>query len=237
MTTQNRSAARHVGPPLALPALAFVLLFVASLVLGPILGAGPTPSPFAGSTEALTYFTDSQTASRVNGFLQFDAAVALGVFTAVATSRMRFLAPHVPGPVISQVGGILAAVFLGLNGLLQWVLGQPDVLGQAAVVRGFQFLFFVLGGPAHTSALGLLIAGIAVTAIYLRALPRWVGVAGVVIAAISVLSLLSMLVEPLALLIPIGRFTGFVWIVAAAFILPRSRELRRPASDREQVPA
>ncbi|GAB2846217.1 DUF4386 domain-containing protein [Lentzea nigeriaca] len=231
--TPTRSAARHVGPPLALPALAFVLLFLSSLVLGPILGAGPTPSPFSGSSEVLQYFTDSQTASRVNGFLQFDAAIALGVFTAVATSRMRFLAPHVPGPVIGEVGGILAAAFLGLNGLLQWVLGQSDVLAEPALVRGFQFLFFVLGGPAHTAALGLLIAGIAVTAVYLRALPRWLGIAGVVIAAISVLSLLSMLVTPLALLIPLGRFTGFIWIIAAAFLLPRSRELRRPTGDRE----
>jgi hypothetical protein len=235
--TQTRSAARHVGPPLPLPALAFVLLFLASLVLGPVLGAGPTPSPFSDSSDVLKYFADSQTASRVNGFLQFDAAIALGVFTAVATSRMRFLAPHVPGPVISEVGGVLAAVFLGLNGLVQWVLGQPDVLGTPAVVRGFQFLFFVLGGPAHTAALGLLIAGIAVTAVYLRALPKWLGITGVVIAVISVLSLLSMVVTPLALLIPLGRFTGFIWIVAAAFLLPRSRELRRPAADQEQVSA
>ncbi|WP_018681532.1 hypothetical protein [Actinokineospora enzanensis] len=224
----GRSAARHVGPPLAAPALAFLLLFVASLVLGPILGTGPTPSPFSDPQTVQDYFTGSHTALQVNGFLQFDAAIALAVFTAVSVSRMRYLAPNVPGPVIGGIGGILASAFLGLNGLLQWTLGQAGVTDDPTLVRALQYLFFALGGPAHTAGLALLIAGIAVTALFLRAVPRWFGIVGVVIAAIGVLSLLTLLSKDVAMLIPIGRFTGMLWIVAVAFLLPRSRPRRQP---------
>ncbi|WP_328603379.1 DUF4386 domain-containing protein [Amycolatopsis sp. NBC_00345] len=236
----GRSAARHVGPPLAAPALAFLLLFVGSLILGPILGTGPTPSPFSDAQVVLDYFANNRTAVQVDGFLQFDAAISLAVFTAVSVSRMRYLAPHVPGPVIGGVGGILASAFLGLNGLLQWTLSQPGVTDNPALVRALQYFFFALGGPAHTAALGLLIAGIAVTALFLGAVPKWFGIAGVVIAAISVLSLLTLLVTDLALLVPIGRFTGMLWIVAVAFLLPRSRQRRQPetgARSPERVPA
>lgn len=225
--TPARSAARHVGPPLAAPALAFVGLFLLSLVLSPMLGSGSTPSPFSAPSVIEHYFTTSRTASRVNGFLQVDAAFALAVLSAVLHSRMRFLAPNVPGPVIAAAGGMIASVFLGLNGVLQWALSQPGATDQLPVVRTVQDVFFASGGPVHVAGLGLLIAGTAVTAWFLRLLPRWLCAAGVVIAAIAVLSLLALLVTGAAPLIPIGRFTGMIWLLVMAFMLPRSREQRR----------
>lgn len=223
-----RSGNRHVGPPLLAPALTFTVLFVASLILGPVLGSGAIPSPFGDPGAVLSYFQHSATASQVTGFLQFDAAISLGVFTAVAVARMRFLSPNVPGPIISGVGGVLASVFLALNGLLQWVLGQPGMTEQPVLVRALDYLFFLCGGPAHVVTLGLLIAGIAVTALFNGALPRWLGFAGVVIAALAVLSVLTMVVPAVAILLPIARFTGMIWIVATAALLPRARNLRRP---------
>lgn len=214
---------QHVGPPLAVPAAAFVTLFIASLLPGPLLGAGPMPSPFSDIGTIQLYFTNNLAASQISGFLQFDAAIALAIFTAVTCSRLQYFAPRVPGPIIGLIGGVLASTFLGINGLLQWVIGQPGVTEQLGITRTIQFLFFVLGGPAHTSTIALLIAGIAVTAAFLTLLPRWLCTLGVAIAAISLLSLLTMVLEPLAPLIPVSRFTSMAWLITASIMLPRTR--------------
>jgi hypothetical protein len=58
-----------------------------------------------------------------------------------------------------------AAGSLGLTGLLAWPLSRPDVSADAALVRALYFLVFLVGGPGHIVALGLLVAGIACRAL------------------------------------------------------------------------
>ena len=87
------------------------------------------------------------------------------------------------------------------------------------------------------TGLGLLVAGIAVPSLILGFLPRWLAWAGLVIAAISELSFLSMVLEPLQVLLPVSRFGGLVWLIAAGFLLPNRRaaanqERRRQAAAR-----
>jgi hypothetical protein len=71
--------------------------------------------------------------------------------------------------------------------------------------------------------LGLLVAGVAVTAGLTRRLPRWLMIFGLIVAAIAELSSLSLLLPAAAYLLPLARFPALVWIVCAGVLLPRRK--------------
>jgi hypothetical protein len=60
-------------------------------------------------------------------------------------------------------------------------------------------------------------------------LPRAWAWAGLVIAALGMLSLLSLLTPALYPLLPVGRFGGLIWLVAASILLPHDRPRRATA--------
>jgi hypothetical protein len=88
------------------------------------------------------------------------------------------------------------------------------------LVRALHDLAFVTGGTAHVVFLGLLIAGIAVPGLILGLLPRQVAWAGLVIAALGEISTASLIWAPLAVLLPIARFPGLIWLIIAGRLLP-----------------
>lgn len=60
--------------------------------------------------------------------------------------------------------------------------------------------------------------------------PRALAFTGVAIAMIAELSTLSILVHDAAILLPIARFTGIAWLIAAGALLPRTRPKRSPVT-------
>ena len=72
-------------------------------------------------------------------------------------------------------------------------------------------------------AFALLVLGIAVPALVLRLLPRWLGIAGLVIAAFGVVALVSLAVPVLGPALPVVRFGGLLWLVTASVLLPVRR--------------
>jgi hypothetical protein len=98
--------------------------------------------------------------------------VPLGLYTATATSRLHFLGVRAAGASIALFGGLAATTFLALSALAQWALAFPDVLVSAPAVRALHLLAFATGGPAHVMPLGLLVAGLAVTAGLHHLVPR-----------------------------------------------------------------
>src|ERR1700722_17364677 len=107
--TETLSApARHRGPSLVAVAAVFASLFLASLAtVAAMTGGAPLPSPFEPG--AVVLFSDHPAAVRIGAFLQFGAAIPLAIFTATATSRLRFLGIEVAGQSIAPIGGTLAA--------------------------------------------------------------------------------------------------------------------------------
>jgi hypothetical protein len=104
-TSHLRRHSRHAGPPLILPGAIFTGLFVASLAAGAILSGGaPYPMPFGAADES-RYFVIHADAVRVVAFLQFGAAIPLGLFTATLVSRLRFLGIDAAGATIALFGG------------------------------------------------------------------------------------------------------------------------------------
>jgi hypothetical protein len=70
----------------------------------------------------------------------------------------------------------------------QWALSWPDVLAAAGLARALQLMAFAAAGPAHVMALGILLAGVSVMGSLHRLLPRWMMMAGLVLAALAELS-------------------------------------------------
>lgn len=213
------------GPGLAWPALVTVVLFVASVVATLAFGDGLYSSPFAEQPADIAQrYADNATLIKAVGLLEFASALALLMFTAAVWTRLRAAAPGLS--VVSDVagfGGMLAALFMALNALVQWPLSFTSVSGSEPVRRGLEFLYFGLGGFAHVATLGLLVGGISVVGMATRLTPRWLAIAGLVLATVSVLSALTFVLEGAAVLLPIGRFLTFIWLIVLAFTFrPRS---------------
>ena len=213
----------HVGPPLLGLALISTALFVASLIVG-AAGGGPFPSPYDDAGVIASFFAEHGTTVRVAATLQFASVVPFAILAVSLSSRLRFLGmAHVPGVLIASMGGILAAAMLATSALVQWVLSRPEVADQRAVVRPLADLAFAAGGPGAVVFLGLLVAGVAVPAMYRRLLSRPVVVAGLIVAAVAELSTIALLTESATFLLPVGRFGGLLWLIAAAALLPAQR--------------
>jgi len=226
VTTPTRRREAQGGPPLGVLAVVFTVLFVAGLAVSTAMAGGHTyPSPFSAAPGILAYFHDHRAAVAVGGFFQFGAAIPLAIYAATVSVRLRTLGIQAPGATIAQVGGVLAAAFLALSGLVSWVLSRPEVGADPTLVRALQDVGFATGGVGHVVPLGLLVAGVAVPAWLARLLPRWLAFVGLGIAAVAELSALSLLVENLSYLLPVARFTALAWLVAVGFLLPRTRTL------------
>jgi hypothetical protein len=209
---------------LAALSVVYTILFLASLVVTAIMTkGGHFPSPFIAPDLAQAFFARNGNAVRIAAFLQFGAAVPLGIFTATIVSRLQFLGINVAGVFITLFGGFAASLFSAISAVVQWVLAQPGVAAQAGPVTVLHLLAFATGGVGYVVPFGLLLAGVSVIAWFTRMLPRWLVWLGLVLAVIAELSSLSLIVTPAFLLLPVARFLGLVWIISTGFLLPRSR--------------
>ena len=221
---RTSQAPRSGGPNPGILAAISLGLTAAGLLSSAILTGGQGfVSPFSPAGQVATYFHENPDAVRLASLFQFGSAVPLGIFAATVYARQLRLGVRVPGPAIGFFGGISAAVFLMFSAALVWVLSRPEITTDLTLTHALSFLAFFTGGVAYVVGLGLLVAGIAVPALILRFVPRWLAWGGLVIAALAELSFLSMVLEPLQFLLPIGRFGGLLWLVAVGFLLPRTR--------------
>jgi hypothetical protein len=150
------------------------------------------------------------------------SAMPLAVFVATAVSRLRFLGVRAAGELIALCGGVAAVGMLIVSALADWSLSTPGIADSAGAVRALQLLGFTAGGPGFVAPLGLLFAGVSLSAGLSRLIPRWLMWFGVVIAVFSELSTLMLLTWNASIFIPIGRFIGIIWMIGVAVTLPKS---------------
>lgn len=166
-------------------------------------------------------------AAHASAFFTLGAAIPFAIFTAVATTRLRTRGHDVPGRIIAQVGGTVAATMLGLAGIATLAATRSHVADSDAAIRALYGITFAAGGPAFVMFSGLLLLGVSIPELLGRVLPRVVGWAGIAIAAACELAALAVAFDGADFLLPIGRFGGLVWMVAVALTLPATRrELR-----------
>jgi hypothetical protein len=220
MTPRNPIAQRHASPHPGIVASVFTVLFLAGLVPVTLIASDSHfPSPLQPTEEILGYFRANASRVALCAFFQFGAAIPLGIYTATMTSRLRFQGVRAAGVDIGLFGGFAASFMMLLSALIQWVLARPGIASEGPLVQGLHFLVFAVGGPGYSVPLGLLLAGISVPALILRLLPKWLCVAGIVLAVVGELSALSLIIPEALFLIPLTRFPGFIWLIVAGFKL------------------
>jgi hypothetical protein len=217
---------RHAGPPLWLLSILYTVLFLAGLYpVTSMGGADHWPGPWEPAGVIVPYFQTHHAAVLVCMFLQFGATICLGLFSVVAVSRLRFLGVKSAGPFIALFGGLLT-VFNGIAAsMIGWTMIHPDVAAAPSVLLGLYYLAYAFGGPGFSIPMGLLMAGISVSAAFTKLLPKWIVVLGLVLAVAGELSWFHFISPELLFLVPLVRFPGFIWLIAVGFAMPRRRSL------------
>jgi hypothetical protein len=208
----------------------YVVLFLVGLIGSSAIGSAVYPSPYDDASKIQSYFADNHDAVVLMGVTQVAAALALVVFAAGIAALVRDRTRLGSGPAgVVQAAGTLSAAFLMLSGLSGWIAVRDEVLAQPAVVRAVHDFAFMTGGVAQVTTFGLFVGTASAAALKAGLLPRWICWLGAVCAAASLASVVAVASEPGAFLLPVGRFSGLIWVVAAGIAL-----IRRPVSERTQ---
>lgn len=216
---------RHAGPPLGLLATVFVLLFLAGLYPVTMFGGRPYyPAPYESPDTIVAFFQARPGAVLLCSFLQFGAAIPLGLFTATVVSQLRFLGVRAAGPLIALFGGFATAIHMLGSSAVQWAMVQPGISQERGAVLALYWIVQGLGGSGFSVPFGLLIAGVSVPAAMNKLLPKWIVFLGFALAVIGELSWINLVYPKALFLVPLTRFPGFVWIIAAGFALPSTVE-------------
>ncbi len=222
-TQDTTTRVRHAGPSPGIVATIFVLLFIAGLYPVTAFGGKPVfPGPGDSLDLILAFFQARASAVLLCAALQFGAAIPLGIFTATIVSRLRFLGVRAAGTEIAFFGGLATALNMMASSSVLWTMSYPGIAQEPALLQALYRLTFALGGPGFSVPFGLLIAGVSVTAGFKKLLPRWIVIPGLVVAVMGELSWLDILFPKVLFLIPLTRFPGFVWLIAAGFALPNT---------------
>jgi hypothetical protein len=171
----------------------------------------------------------------VSNFFLFASAVPFGIFAVTTVSRLRFMGVRAAGTNITLLGGLTATIALILSGITGWVLSVPEVSASAQIVKAIFFLCFLLGGAVYSVGFGLLAAGVSVTSYFMRLLPRWMVVLGMLLAITGELSSFSLIAYPANFFIPITRYLGLIWMVSVAVALTKNRTLAQPGHNGDSL--
>jgi hypothetical protein len=243
MTTTIQPKHGHRGPHPGALAIIYTLLFnlglyfVVSFRPPEHLAASATavrphfPGPWESAQTIVTYFQNHSHSVLLCAFLQFGAAIPLGIFAATMVSRLRFVGVRAAGADIALFGGFMAALNVAISALLLWVMAYPGIADERSVVRALYYIVFAVGGVGFSVPMGLLIAGISIPGLMMKLLPKWLAIFGLTLGVIGELSFFSLVIPSAVFLIPLTRFPSFVWLIFAGFKLPRRVGMREVTSD------
>jgi hypothetical protein len=218
----NEPAAELRGPRIAAAAaVAYVGCFAVSLILPGLLGqhAAP-PAPYASDEEVARKLAASDhSLVPVAAFWQAASALALLVFVAYAAQFVRGRVPRSALAGLVLAGGVVSGGLLVLSASIQWVSYQPTIAADVHLFRAVTDLVFITGAAPHVATLGLLVAAVAYAGRKTGTMPAWLNWFGLVIAALSLVSMLSLMFEVTAIFIPLGRYVGMIWFLGVAAVL------------------
>jgi hypothetical protein len=219
----GRAARGPDGPPAGVVATVALVLSIAAVVVPLLVFGVGFPTPTTPVDEVTGYFAGHPWAGMLAGLFTFAASVPLGICAATLYARLQRLGVRVPGPSIAFFGGLTASILLAVAGLVTWALGRAGGGVAGPVLHLFTDAVFALGGVGFVGGIGLLVAGVAVPTLLVGLAPRWLAWVGLVIAAASEISFLSLAWDGFAVLLPVGRFGALAWVAAIGFLLPHNR--------------
>lgn len=228
MSTTRENPSRDETPSrLSIGALAgagYVLFFVASLVLPNVLGQNGGASivtPYSSKADVARYLAAvGHGGVPIAAFCQAMSGLALLVFAGWCADHVH-QAGHAAQAAVARTFGTTAAVFLLLSASVQWVMALPDAGDDLSVYRALLDLSFITGAAVQVTATGILVGVAATAARAAKSLPAWLVRLGLAVAALSALSMLSLLFKGATPLLPIGRYLGMVWFLGLTVVLTR----------------
>ncbi|WP_082930110.1 hypothetical protein [Mycobacterium sp. 1164966.3] len=212
----NRAGSRPTGPALVVLSGSCVGLLFGGIGVGVALG-GVMPLPYGPLPPIQEYVRDHPVAVQTIAVAMFASSVPLAGYAAAASARLRQLGVTGLRPTIALTGGILAAGSLALAGLVGWTLTRPEVSGDTALVRALYILVFLIGGPGHVVALGVLVAAMAAAGLT----PKPVARIGLAIAALAESATAVLMWTRLGVILPVARVLALGWLVVAGASLAR----------------
>jgi hypothetical protein len=166
-------------------AIAYTVLFLAGLYPVTILVGQPYyPGPWEPAETITAFFQARPTAVRLCAFLQFGAAIPLGIFTATIVSRLQFLGSRAAGVSIALFGGITTSMMIMAASIALWVMAQPGIADNSPMLQALYWLTQGFGGAGFSVPFGLLVAGVTISAAFMRLIPKWIVVLGIAIASL-----------------------------------------------------
>src|SRR5437773_11951021 len=147
----------HRGPHPGVLAIVYTLLFNAGLYQVVSFTGGPHfPGPWESAEAITTYFQTYPKTVLICAFLQFGAAIPLGIFTATMVSRLQFLGVRAAGAYIALFGGLMTAFNIAVSALMLWVMAYPGIARETTVLRALYYLVFSIGGVGFFVLMGIL---------------------------------------------------------------------------------
>lgn len=214
------TVSRRRGNPGALGGILFAVFFILGGELGGMLSSDALPLPGAPAAEVARYFAENQTAVLAVGLCQILSAASLFVFVApVAALVRRVTGDRGALHGLTSGSGVLSAVLLLACALLGMVLALTVSGLSLGLVDTLRQANFLTGGTLHVASLGVFVGSASVAGLRPKSLPRWMCWLGIVQATLAILSLVSLIFFPAALLILLGRLLGFVWCIAVGILL------------------
>jgi hypothetical protein len=223
---------RDQSPPLMMLGIIYALLFNAGLLaVSPLFASGSFPTPSSSAEQIVSFFRENGRQIEIASTLQFGSAIPLGLFTATVANRLSFLGIRAAGMNIALFGGWTSAALMLVATSVMWAAASVANVASDDLVLGLYRLQMALGGSGFSVPFGLLLAGVAVTGGLSRSLPKWFAILGVVLAIIGELSWLFLIAPQALPLIPLARFPGFAWLIAAGWLLPNTRAAKTPHNE------
>lgn len=223
----------HRGPHPGMLAILYTTLFAIGLYPVTSLYKQPYwPGPWEPASTIVPYFQLYGQRVLFCIVLQLGALICFGLYSVTVVSRLRFLGARAAGTYIALFGGLLVVTDAFVGTMAMWTLLHPGVIEHAPIVLALYYLSYALGGPGFSVPMGLFLAGVSVTAGFMKLLPRWLVVFGLVLAVAGELSWLHLAFAKLLFLIPLVRFPGFIWLIATGFLLPKVRPMAASATSR-----
>lgn len=182
--------------------------FIASVGGSIKLAGGPPPRPGSAPEDVRKWYDGEPKAGRVSAIGQVVSLLSVARFTAtVARLAKRSGSPGLRAAAIA--GGTATVASLATSAACTAQLTTDKRNDDAAAVR-LNDTAFAAGGPVHGIGFGVLTASLALAGLRSGELPKALAAAGLVSAAASLASPVYFATEKVALLIPIGRFSGLL---------------------------
>jgi hypothetical protein len=176
----------------------------------------PTDPPAA----MLAYYTESGTAITAHAAFHVLCSLLLIGFVLTIGQVLGRVAPEQATlRLVAVIGGIAAAVSLIISAGVN-VYATLSATGMTEpTAQALRLTNFYTGGTIHVALLGVFAVAACLIALKARPWARGFSWLGLVSGVISILSLLSLPIYAATVLIPLGRFSHYLWAICLTVVL------------------